>query len=590
MNNIINIQSPNQDTVIYNGLLFINYSIQNPDINFYAVKFFINNELIETSTDLKKTFSINVNNGINYLTAYCVNKNFKKLPNTDIIFSFESIDSSIVKANEINTLAEYQFPEFIREDYSTFIDFIKEYYKFLEKSNDPNLVPYNLENYRDIDSVPEFILDKIKYEIMHEFGLDISKDIQTGNVANYRNLLKNIKEFYDSKGTENSLKFLFRVLFDKEIEVYYPKLDLFKVSDGKWSEKYYIEIGILNDEDIQNYLNGIIYEENNNVITSQAKIRSIIIKSNSTNTGRIAVLELDEINGAFNGVYPTTKTYVKSYVNGVETIFDVSTITETVKEVLKTTNLTSVKGYISDDGKPSAKKYIQDSYYYQDFSYDLQSDVLIDTFYNTIKTIAHPTGMELFGSALLTKKSISSNKNISTLARINGSIIIANFFGYSFNSKQNLNDISAEIGTYSAYPNGYFFGDDGTALYTKGSVAPTSKPIEVLNAIAYSNNIIYHLSTEELYPIAEEAPPDVPDDTNTINLITSKDSKSSIVDTTIINYLPQTQIPNYKNYWIPANHFKNFVTINAESQENNDISMGEFTIQDVFNSQQSIIL
>jgi hypothetical protein len=149
-------------------------------------------------------------------------------------------------------------------------------------------------------------------------------------------------------------------------------------------------------------------------------------------------LELDEINGAFNGVYPTTKTYVKSYVNGVETIFDVSTITETVKEVLKTTNLTSVKGYISDDGKPSAKKYIQDSYYYQDFSYDLQSDVLIDTFYNTIKTIAHPTGMELFGSALLTKKSISSNKNISTLARINGSIIIANFFGYSFNSKQKL--------------------------------------------------------------------------------------------------------------------------------------------------------
>jgi hypothetical protein len=79
------------------------------------------------------------------------NKNLKTLPDTEINVFFENVSSDIQKLNEINKLTQFQLPEFIKEDYSEFVDFIKEYYKFLEKSNDPNLIPYNLENYRDID-------------------------------------------------------------------------------------------------------------------------------------------------------------------------------------------------------------------------------------------------------------------------------------------------------------------------------------------------------------------------------------------------------------------------------------------------------
>jgi hypothetical protein len=49
-------------------------------------------------------------------------------------------------------------------------------------------------------------------------------------------LIKNIREFYKAKGSEKTYKFLFRVLYDSDIELYYPKSDILKISDGRWVE------------------------------------------------------------------------------------------------------------------------------------------------------------------------------------------------------------------------------------------------------------------------------------------------------------------------------------------------------------------
>ena len=47
-------------------------------------------------------------------------------------------------------------------------------------------------------------------------------------------LIKNILPAYLSKGSENSFKLLFRLLFGDEIEVKYPKNNILRASDGKW--------------------------------------------------------------------------------------------------------------------------------------------------------------------------------------------------------------------------------------------------------------------------------------------------------------------------------------------------------------------
>lgn len=48
-------------------------------------------------------------------------------------------------------------------------------------------------------------------------------------------LLKHAKEFYLSRGSEKSIRFLMNILFGQEnISFYYPKTDVLKASDGKW--------------------------------------------------------------------------------------------------------------------------------------------------------------------------------------------------------------------------------------------------------------------------------------------------------------------------------------------------------------------
>ncbi|NDB61146.1 hypothetical protein EB001_22305, partial [bacterium] len=55
------------------------------------------------------------------------------------------------------------------------------------------------------------------------------------NVIADRNLIvKHAKDFYRSTGSEKSVRFLIRALFNKEVSFYYPKSDILRASDGKW--------------------------------------------------------------------------------------------------------------------------------------------------------------------------------------------------------------------------------------------------------------------------------------------------------------------------------------------------------------------
>jgi len=59
--------------------------------------------------------------------------------------------------------------------------------------------------------------------------------------------------------------------------------------------------------------------------------------------------------------------------------------------------------WISDDGKVNYKK-IQDSYYYQDFSYVIKSGLVFNAYKDTVKKLLHPAGLQAFGEILLFNK------------------------------------------------------------------------------------------------------------------------------------------------------------------------------------------
>jgi len=67
------------------------------------------------------------------------------------------------------------------------------------------------------------------------------------NSVDKRTLIKNISSFYKSKGTDKSIKFLFKCLIDNdpEPEVLYPRDFTLKSSDSNWVNNYSIKVKIL---------------------------------------------------------------------------------------------------------------------------------------------------------------------------------------------------------------------------------------------------------------------------------------------------------------------------------------------------------
>lgn len=66
--------------------------------------------------------------------------------------------------------------------------------------------------------------------------------------------------------------------------------------------------------------------------------------------------------------------------------------------------------WINDDGKLDYK-YLQDSYFYQDFSYVIKSGIAFVEYVDTVKSIIHPAGLQFFGEILL-KNSIDVHADI----------------------------------------------------------------------------------------------------------------------------------------------------------------------------------
>lgn len=128
----------------------------------------------------------------------------------------------------VSGLIATQLPEFVRADHPKFQKFIETYYEWLENPEGGNTVNLIMgsQNFRDIDYSLNPFLRLFKEEILPYFPekseLDLAK------------ILKGAREFYAQKGNENSLKWLFRVLFKQEIEIFYPKKQILKTSDGKW--------------------------------------------------------------------------------------------------------------------------------------------------------------------------------------------------------------------------------------------------------------------------------------------------------------------------------------------------------------------
>ena len=136
-----------------------------------------------------------------------------------------------------NTIGKYNIssyiddlvPDHVETSYPDLVNFLKTYALYLERSNDSAFYLNALDIQRDIDYVEDHLLT----ELQNEIGVAVPRDFATDP----RMFYKRLAEFYRSRGTPESIKSFFRMIYNDDVETYFPFVDLFEPSDGDWTDQ-----------------------------------------------------------------------------------------------------------------------------------------------------------------------------------------------------------------------------------------------------------------------------------------------------------------------------------------------------------------
>ena len=275
----------------------------------------------------------------------------------------------------LRTLVDSAFSEHIKADNPQIVEFMKAFADYLEDENKSGYYINRIDQQRDVSRVSEEFLTNLQQEV----GVTVPRS----PAADPRVLYTQLVDFYLSRGTPDSIQAFFKLLYGDNVELYFPKDDMLIPSDGKWFGNAET---IINNPDITTPK--LVY----------------------TTSAETALIEGDDDNGNpfiidnaivfVDGVHQEEFT-IKSFIN---------TTTERLEYTLTLPAAvpagTEVKIYNSgmfstNDGFVSDFKYIQDSYFYQKFSYVLRTGQNTEVWRNAFNRLIHPAGFIFFGEILL---------------------------------------------------------------------------------------------------------------------------------------------------------------------------------------------
>ena len=136
-------------------------------------------------------------------------------------------DTKLIVSNTIYVSLTARIAKFTRDNtVSNFVKFLEAYYKFLEQDQSPQELLQNARQYGDIDNTIETLIE----EFFKTYAVDIPRTM----VADRNTFLKHVKDVYQTKGSEEAYKILFRGVFDSDVSFFYPNDSVLKLSDGQW--------------------------------------------------------------------------------------------------------------------------------------------------------------------------------------------------------------------------------------------------------------------------------------------------------------------------------------------------------------------
>ena len=147
-----------------------------------------------------------------------------------------------------------------------------------------------LLEYANVDNTLFDFLDNFRDQFMNAIPSTLADGVSK------RKLLKTIKQLYTAKGTSEGHKTFLRMILNQEAEIYYPEVDMLRVSDGQWnyitSLRVTAQVNSNSDEILNQQITGLI---------SGATAIVVSIVGFSQGTDSISELEIDpnSLNGSF---------------------------------------------------------------------------------------------------------------------------------------------------------------------------------------------------------------------------------------------------------------------------------------------------
>lgn len=127
----------------------------------------------------------------------------------------------------LNNIIGTAIPEFVQADYPLFVEFMKAFVRFLEDTEGPAYKTRKFLEYRDIATT----LDEFVPYFLNMFAKKFPQYPQIPRDL----FVRSLREFYQNKGTKDSIEWFFRAIYNKQATVYYPRVDVLRASDSKWS-------------------------------------------------------------------------------------------------------------------------------------------------------------------------------------------------------------------------------------------------------------------------------------------------------------------------------------------------------------------
>jgi len=233
---------------------------------------------------------------------------------------------------KISSLVLSQLPSYVKNDldplsssfdHSRFASFVENYYKWLETSHATRIQDYQkvsintvkndniltirdetgnvynslirLKSLKDIDETIVGFLKNFRNEFMSGIMYDTASDP--------RKNIKLMKQFYESKGNEQSYHFLFRMLYNKAVQVTYPIEETVFPSGGEYTKRRFVRAIATSPtatSNLSTLIGKFIVGETSGARGVISSIRENVI-SNTSNA--ITIQEMDFIEDSIVGTF-----------------------------------------------------------------------------------------------------------------------------------------------------------------------------------------------------------------------------------------------------------------------------------------------